>query len=53
MVLAQLVANPEIAEKLLRWLPLGKASSRQLDGEIMINIEESARGDDSPYHPPY
>ena len=44
-----LSSNPEIAEKIAEatGLPLGKVSSRQFsDGEIMINIEESVRGDD-------
>ena len=43
--LFSLSSNPEIAEA--TGLPLGKVSSRQFsDGEIMINIEESVRGDD-------
>ena len=47
--LFSLSSNPEIAEKIAEatGLPLGKDSSRQFsDGEIMINIEESVRGDD-------
>ena len=47
--LFSLSSNPEIAEKIAKatGLPLGKVSSRQFsDGEIMINIEESVRGDD-------
>lgn len=47
--LFSLSSNPEIAEKIAETtgLPLGKVSSRQFsDGEIMINIEESVRGDD-------
>ena len=47
--LFSLSSNPEIAEKIAEatGLPLGKVSSRQFsDGEIMINIEESVRGDD-------
>ena len=47
--LFSLSSNPEIAEKTAETtgLPLGKVSSRQFsDGEIMINIEESVRGDD-------
>ncbi len=47
--LFSLSSNPEIAEKIAEAtrLPLGKVSSRQFsDGEIMINIEESVRGDD-------
>ena len=47
--LFSLSSNPEIAEKIAEatGLPLGKGSSRQFsDGEIMINIEESVRGDD-------
>lgn len=47
--LFSLSSNPEIAEKITEatGLPLGKVSSRQFsDGEIMINIEESVRGDD-------
>ena len=49
MKLFSLSSNPEIAEKIAEntGLPLGKVSSRQFsDGEIMINIEESVRGDD-------
>ncbi|HEO4367108.1 TPA: ribose-phosphate diphosphokinase [Streptococcus agalactiae] len=44
-----LTANREIAEKISQasGIPLGKMSSRQFsDGEIMINIEETVRGDD-------
>lgn len=47
--LFSLSSNPEIAEKIAEatGLPLGKVSSRQFsDGEILINIEESVRGDD-------
>ena len=47
--LFSLSSNPEIAEKIAEasGLPLDKVSSRQFsDGEIMINIEESVRGDD-------
>ena len=47
--LFSLSSNPEIDEKIAEatGLPLGKVSSRQFsDGEIMINIEESVRGDD-------
>lgn len=47
--LFSLSSNSEIAEKIAEasGLPLGKVSSRQFsDGEIMINIEESVRGDD-------
>ena len=47
--LFSLSSNPEIAEKIAEAsrLPLGKVASRQFsDGEIMINIEESVRGDD-------
>ena len=47
--LFSLSSNPEIAEKIAEasGLPLGKVASRQFsDGEIMINIEESVRGDD-------
>lgn len=47
--LFSLSSNPKIAEKIAEasGLPLGKVSSRQFsDGEIMINIEESVRGDD-------
>lgn len=47
--LFSLSSNPEIAEKIAEatGFPLGKVSSRQFsDGEIMINIEESVRGDD-------
>ena len=47
--LFSLSSNPEIAEKIAEatGLPLGKVSPRQFsDGEIMINIEESVRGDD-------
>ena len=47
--LFSLSSNPEIAEKIAEatGLPLGKVSSRQFsDGEIMINSEESVRGDD-------
>lgn len=47
--LFSLTSNPEIAEKTATaaGIPLGKLSSRQFsDGEIMINIEESVRGDD-------
>lgn len=44
-----LTSNPDIAQKIAdaAGIPLGKLSSRQFsDGEIMINIEESVRGDD-------
>lgn len=47
--LFSLTANREIAEKISQasGIPLGKISSRQFsDGEIMINIEETVRGDD-------
>lgn len=47
--LFSLTANREIAEKITQasGIPLGKMSSRQFsDGEIMINIEETVRGDD-------
>ena len=47
--LFSLTSNPEIAEKIAdaAGVPLGKMSSRQFsDGEIMINIEETVRGDD-------
>ncbi|HGD5856586.1 TPA: ribose-phosphate diphosphokinase [Streptococcus agalactiae] len=47
--LFSLTANREIAEKISQasGIPLGKMSSRQFsDGEIMINIEETVRGDD-------
>lgn len=47
--LFSLTANREIAEKISQasGIPLGKMSSRQFsDGEIMINIEETMRGDD-------
>lgn len=47
--LFSLTANREIAEKISQasGIPLGKVSSRQFsDGEIMINIEETVRGDD-------
>ncbi|MGT2907637.1 ribose-phosphate diphosphokinase [Streptococcus dentiloxodontae] len=47
--LFSLSSNTDIAEKIAKaaGLPLGKVSSRQFsDGEIMINIEESVRGDD-------
>lgn len=47
--LFSLTSNTEIAEKIaaVTGVPLGKLSSRQFsDGEIMINIEESVRGDD-------
>lgn len=47
--LFSLSSNPEIAEKIAEasGLPLGKVASRKFsDGEIMINIEESVRGDD-------
>lgn len=44
-----LTSNPDIAQKIAEaaGIPLGRLSSRQFsDGEIMINIEESVRGDD-------
>lgn len=47
--LFSLTSNLDIAEKIAAaaGIPLGKLSSRQFsDGEIMINIEESVRGDD-------
>ncbi|MGT2771356.1 ribose-phosphate diphosphokinase [Streptococcus marimammalium] len=47
--LFSLTSNTEIAEKIAEaaGIPLGKLSSKQFsDGEIMINIEESVRGDD-------
>ncbi|KAF1264076.1 ribose-phosphate diphosphokinase [Streptococcus agalactiae] len=47
--LFSLTANREIAEKISQasGIPLGKMSSRQFsDGKIMINIEETVRGDD-------
>ncbi len=47
--LFSLTANREIAEKISQasGIPLGKMSLRQFsDGEIMINIEETVRGDD-------
>lgn len=47
--LFSLTANREIAEKISQasGIPLGKMSSRQFsDSEIMINIEETVRGDD-------
>ncbi|EPV79891.1 ribose-phosphate diphosphokinase [Streptococcus agalactiae] len=47
--LFSLTANRKIAEKISQasGIPLGKMSSRQFsDGEIMINIEETVRGDD-------
>ncbi|MBM7636109.1 ribose-phosphate diphosphokinase [Streptococcus saliviloxodontae] len=47
--LFSLTSNTAIAEKIAKaaGVPLGKLSSRQFsDGEIMINIEESVRGDD-------
>ncbi|MFS5763114.1 ribose-phosphate diphosphokinase [Streptococcus agalactiae] len=47
--LFSLTANREIAEKISQasGILLGKMSSRQFsDGEIMINIEETVRGDD-------
>ncbi|MGT2802566.1 ribose-phosphate pyrophosphokinase [Streptococcus henryi] len=47
--LFSLSSNTEIAEKIATaaGLKLGKVSSRQFsDGEIMINIEETVRGDD-------
>ncbi|CAM3371337.1 ribose-phosphate diphosphokinase [Streptococcus pluranimalium] len=49
MKLFSLTSNNDIAEKIAEasGIPLGKVSSRQFsDGEIMINIEESVRGDD-------
>ncbi|MDY4511462.1 ribose-phosphate diphosphokinase [Streptococcus pluranimalium] len=49
MKVFSLTSNTDIAEKIAKAanLPLGKVSSRQFsDGEIMINIEESVRGDD-------
>ncbi|MEQ9809756.1 ribose-phosphate diphosphokinase [Streptococcus jiangjianxini] len=49
MKLFSLTSNHDIAEKISEasGIPLGKLSSRQFsDGEIMINIEESVRGDD-------
>lgn len=47
--LFSLSSNVEIAEKIAKEMniPLGKVSTRQFsDGEIMINIEETVRGDD-------
>ncbi|HEL1104527.1 TPA: ribose-phosphate pyrophosphokinase [Streptococcus equi subsp. zooepidemicus] len=47
--LFSLTSNLAIAEKISKaaGIPLGKISSRQFsDGEIMINIEETVRGDD-------
>lgn len=47
--LFSLTSNRDIAEKIAQvaGIPLGKVSSRQFsDGEIMINIEETVRGDD-------
>ncbi len=47
--LFSLTSNLPIAEKIAEaaGIPLGKLSSRQFsDGEIMINIEETVRGDD-------
>lgn len=47
--LFSLTSNQAIAQKIAdaAGIPLGKLSSRQFsDGEIMINIEESVRGDD-------
>ncbi|RXS25052.1 ribose-phosphate diphosphokinase [Streptococcus pyogenes] len=47
--LFSLTSNLPIAEKIAKaaGIPLGKMSSRQFsDGEIMINIEETVRGDD-------
>ncbi|CCI62417.1 ribose-phosphate diphosphokinase [Streptococcus dysgalactiae] len=47
--LFSLTSNLLIAEKISKasGIPLGKISSRQFsDGEIMINIEETVRGDD-------
>lgn len=47
--LFSLTSNREIAEKISEasGIPLGKVSSRQFsDGEIMVNIEESVRGND-------
>lgn len=47
--LFSLTSNLAIAEKISKaaGIPLGKVSSRQFsDGEIMINIEETVRGDD-------
>ncbi|EHJ56920.1 ribose-phosphate pyrophosphokinase 2 [Streptococcus urinalis FB127-CNA-2] len=47
--LFSLTSNIEIAEKISKasGIPLGKLSTRQFsDGEIMINIEETVRGDD-------
>ncbi|MDO4635503.1 MAG: ribose-phosphate diphosphokinase [Streptococcus sp.] len=47
--LFSLSSNIEIAEKIATEMnvPLGKVSTRQFsDGEIMINIEETVRGDD-------
>ncbi|GFK31211.1 ribose-phosphate pyrophosphokinase 2 [Streptococcus canis] len=47
--LFSLTSNLPIAEKISEasGIPLGKISSRQFsDGEIMINIEETVRGDD-------
>lgn len=49
MKLFSLTSNNDVAEKIAEasGIPLGKVSSRQFsDGEIMINIEESVRGDD-------
>ena len=47
--LFSLTSNLPIAEKIseVSGIPLGKVSCRQFsDGEIMINIEETVRGDD-------
>lgn len=47
--LFSLSSNRDIAEKMAKaaGIPLGKVSSRQFsDGEIMVNVEESVRGDD-------
>ncbi|AND79301.1 ribose-phosphate diphosphokinase [Streptococcus pantholopis] len=47
--LFSLTSNPKIAEKIAEaaGVPLGRLTSRQFsDGEIMINIEETVRGDD-------
>ena len=47
--LFSLSSNVEIAQKIADTVgvPLGKVSTRKFsDGEIMINIEETVRGDD-------
>ena len=55
--LFSLSSNPEIAEKIAEatGLPLGKVSSTSnfLTVKIMINIEESVRGERYLYHPIY